>query len=389
MLLADNLSRLGTETAFEVLARAGELQRQGRDIINLGIGQPDFATPAHIVEAAIKALRDGHHGYTPAQGILPLREAVSADLKRRHGVTVDPGNVVIMPGGKPTMFFAILMFGTPETEILYPDPGFPIYRSMIQYTGAKPVPITLREENGFAFSAEEVLGQITPRTSLIILNSPGNPTGGAVPEAEIQRLVAGLAKHPHVTVLSDEIYSMLLYDGRAHESFLKYPEIADRLILLDGWSKTYAMTGWRLGYSAWPKALVEPVVRLCTNCHSCVNAPTQYAGIAALEGPQDAVYKMAKAFDERRRVIVPMLNQLPGFRCVEPGGAFYAFPNISGTGLSARELQNRMLEKAGVATVAGTSFGINGEGYIRFSYANSTENIKKAIERIGALLVEG
>ncbi len=384
--LAQNLDRLGTETAFEVLARAAELQRQGRDIINLGIGQPDFQTPPHIVEAAVKALRDGHHGYTPAQGILPLREAVSADLKRRHDVEVSPDNVVIMPGGKPTMFFSILMFGTPGAEIMYPDPGFPIYRSMIQYTGAKPVPIALKEENGFAFSAEEVLAQITPKTSLIIINSPGNPTGGAVPEAEIKRLIAGLAQHPHVAVMSDEIYSQMLYDGREHVSFLKFPEIRDRLILLDGWSKTYAMTGWRLGFSVWPKALVEKIVRLCVNCHSCVNAPTQYAGIAALEGPQDEVDKMVRAFDERRRAIVPMLNQLPGFSCVEPGGAFYTFPNITGTGMSARELQNKMLEEAGVATVAGTSFGVYGEGYIRFSYANSIENIRAAIQRIGTLL---
>ncbi|MFV0296892.1 MAG: pyridoxal phosphate-dependent aminotransferase [Hyphomicrobiaceae bacterium] len=388
MLLAKSLSRLGTETAFEVLARAAELQRQGKDVINLGIGQPDFQTPQHIVEAAIKALRDGHHGYTPANGILPLREAVSRDLHRRHGVEVDPDDVVIMPGGKPTMFFAMLMFGTPETEIMYPDPGFPIYRSMIEYSGAKPVPIALREENGFAFSADEVLAQITPRTSLIILNSPGNPTGGAVPKAEIQKLIAGLEKHPHVTVLSDEIYSQMLYEGRQHESFLKYPAIRDRLILLDGWSKTYAMTGWRLGFSVWPKSLVHHITRLCVNNHSCVNAPTQYAGIAALEGPQDDVLRMVKAFDERRKVIVPLLNQLPGFTCVDPGGAFYAFPNITGTGRNARTLQNDMLEKAGVATVAGTSFGIHGEGYIRFSYANSTENIRKAIERIGNLLIE-
>lgn len=384
--LADSLNRLGTETAFEVLARAAKLESEGRDIINLGIGQPDFKTPEHIVEAAIKALRDGHHGYTPAQGILPLREAVCRDLAKRHGVEVNPGNVVIMPGGKPTMFFAIMMFGTPGTEIMYPDPGFPIYRSMIEYTGAKPVPIALLEDKGFAFSAEEVLAQITPKTRLIIINTPGNPTGGAVPREEIEKLVAGLAKHPGVALMSDEIYSQMLYDGREHVSLLRYPEIRDQLIVLDGWSKTYAMTGWRLGFSIWPDQLVDKVVRLAVNCHSCVNAPTQFAGIAALEGPQDAVRQMVEAFDERRRAIVPMLNQLPGFRCVEPGGAFYAFPNISGTGMTARELQTRMLEEAGVATVAGTSFGIHGEGYIRFSYANSKENIAKAIQRIGTLL---
>ena len=384
--LADGMSRLGTETAFEVLARAAELQAQGQDVINLGIGQPDFKTPEHVVEAAVKALRDGHHGYTPAQGIPELRTAVAADLNKRHGVEVDPGRIVIMPGGKPTMFFAIMMFGGAGTEIMYPDPGFPIYRSMIEYVGSEPVPIALREENGFAFSADEVLAQITPKTRLIIINTPGNPTGGAVPGEEIEKLVAGLEKHPDVALLSDEIYSQMLYDGREHISLLRYPQLRDRLIMLDGWSKTYAMTGWRLGFSVWPEALVEPVVRLAVNCHSCVNAPTQFAGIAALEGPQDAVHAMVTAFDERRRVIVPALNQLPGFTCIEPGGAFYAFPNIAGTGMSAKELQNAMLEKAGVATVAGTSFGIHGEGYIRFSYANSTENIKRAIERVGNLL---
>ena len=239
-----------------------------------------------------------------------------------------------MPGGKPTMFFAILMFGQPGAEIMYPDPGFPIYRSMIEYTGAKPVPIVLREANEFAFSADEVLAGITPKTSLIILNTPGNPTGGAVPEVEIRKLVKGLEKHPHVAIMADEIYSQMLYGGREHVSFLRFPEIRDRLIILDGWSKTYAMTGWRLGFSVWPKPLVEKVVRLAVNCHSCVNAPTQFAGIAALDGPQDAVVKMVKAFDERRKVIVPLLNQLPGFRCVDPGGAFYAFPNITGTGMT-------------------------------------------------------
>lgn len=385
--ITPNMDSLGTETAFEVLARAAELERQGRDIINLGIGQPDFKTPQHIVEAAIKALRDGHHGYTPSQGIIELREAVASDLHARHDVSVAPDNIVIMPGGKPTMFFAILMFGGPGTEIMYPDPGFPIYRSMIDYTGAKAVPIALREETGFSFSADEVLSQITDKTRLIIINSPGNPTGGAVPETEINRLVAGLANHPDVALLSDEIYSRMLYDGRQHVTLLKYPAIRDRLILLDGWSKTYAMTGWRLGYSIWPDALVEKVVRLCVNCHSCVNAPTQFAGIAALEGPQDEAEAMVAAFDERRRIIVPLLNQLPGFTCVEPGGAFYAFPNITGTGFASKDLQTRILEEAGVALVAGTSFGEFGEGYIRFSYANSVENIRRAIERIGTLLV--
>ncbi|MEL6999555.1 MAG: pyridoxal phosphate-dependent aminotransferase [Pseudomonadota bacterium] len=384
MILADGIGRLGTETAFEVLARAAELERQGRDIINLGIGQPDFRTPEHIVEAGVKALRDGHHGYTPSQGILPLREAVVADIAARRGVAVSPDDICIMPGGKPTMFFAILMFGAPGAEIMYPDPGFPIYRSMIEYTGATPVPMILREENGFAFSADEILAGITPQTRLIIVNSPGNPTGGVTPRAEVEKLIAGLPEH--VAVLSDEIYSRMLYENREHISWLAYPQIRDRLIVLDGWSKTYAMTGWRLGYSVWPDTLIEAVTRLCVNNHSCVNAATQYAGIAALEGPQDAVDDMMRAFDERRRVIVPLLNQIPGFECLDPGGAFYVFPNISGTGLDAKSLQTRLLEEAGVATIAGPSFGLHADDYIRFSYANSDANIRSAVDRIKEIL---
>ena len=386
MIFAERMARLGTESAFDVLARAQALTAQGRDIINLGIGQPDFPTPPHIVEAAIGALRDGHHGYTPANGIPALREAVAADLHRRHGVEVDPGHVVIVPGGKPTIFFAGLMFGEPGAEILYPDPGFPIYESVIRHSGATPVPIPLREETGFAFEAEAVLDRITPRTRLIILNSPANPTGGVTPREEVDRLVAGLADHPQVAVLSDEIYSCMLYDGRAHVSLLQYPEIRDRLILLDGWSKTYAMTGWRLGYAVWPDAAVGHATRLCINDHSCVNAASQYAGLAALTGPQNAVDEMMRHFDDRRRLIVEALNSLPGLRCTDPGGAFYAFPNIEGTGMTSVEAQDRFLDEAGVATVAGTSFGRHGEGYLRFSYANSAENIETAIERIRALL---
>jgi len=292
----------------------------------------------------------------------------------------------VVPGGKPTMFFAVLMFGEPGAEIMYPNPGFPIYESVIRYSGATPVPIELGEESGFAFDAEAVLARVTPATRLIIINSPANPTGGVTPKAEIDRLVAGLAAHPHVAVLSDEIYSRMLYGGRAHVSLLSYPELRDRLIMLDGWSKTYAMTGWRLGYAVWPEALVAHATRLCINDHSCVNAATQHAGIAALEGPQDAVDEMLAAFDERRRVIVSELNRLPGFRCVEPAGAFYAFPNIEGTGLTAREAQDRFLAEAGVAVIAGTSFGAWGEGYLRFSYAAGIDAIREAIRRIRACL---
>ena len=385
---AQSVSRLGTESAFVVLARAQKLAAQGQDIINLGIGQPDFSTPEHIVEAGIKALRDGHHGYTPANGLPQLREAVARDLNRRHSVEVNPDNVVAVPGGKPTMFFAITLFGEPGAEIMYPNPGFPIYESVIRYSGATPVPIKLREENGFAFNAEEVLSQITPKTRLIIINSPANPTGGVTPKEEIDKFVAGLEAHPHVAILSDEIYSRMLYDGREHVSLLQYPEIRDRLIMLDGWSKTYAMTGWRLGYAVWPDSAVEHVTRLCINDHSCVNAPTQFAGIAALDGPQDAVDEMMVQFDHRRKVIVEGLNALPGVTCTDSAGAFYAFPNISGTGLTATQAQDLFLEKAGVATVAGTSFGAMGEGYVRFSYANSADNIKQALERIGAVLAK-
>lgn len=380
--LVDAMARLGTESAFEVLARANKLAQSGKSVINLGIGQPDFKTPEHIVEAAVKALRDGHHGYTPANGIPELREAVAADILKYKKCAVNPDNVVIMPGGKPTMFFAVLMFGQPGTEIIYPNPGFPIYESVIKFSGAKPVPMPLHEKNGFSFSAEEVLSLITPATRLIILNSPANPTGGTVPRAEMDKLAAGLEKHPHVTIMSDEIYGRMLYDGREHVSMLEYAHLRDRVIMLDGWSKTYAMTGWRLGYAVWPDSLVAHATRLAINCHSCVNAPTQWAGKAALEGPQDAVDVMMKAFDERRRVIVSELNQVEGFRCIEPGGAFYAFPNIEGTGMSARDLQDRLLEDAGVAIIAGTSFGAMGEGYVRFSYANSTENIREAIRRV-------
>jgi aspartate/methionine/tyrosine aminotransferase len=382
MQLAAAMSRLGTESAFEVLARATRLKEQGRDIINLGIGQPDFPTPPHIVEAADKALRDGHHGYTPANGILRLREAVAADMRRHRGVEVDPGRVVIVPGGKVTMFMAIAIFGEPGAEIMYPDPGFPIYRSLIEWTGATAVPIELAEARGFAFSADAVLAQVTPRTRLVIVNSPANPTGGVVPEAELDRFVAGLARHPHVAVLSDEIYARMCYDGVPHASLTAYPEIADRLILLDGWSKTYAMTGWRLGWGVWPAALVEHATRLAINVHSCVNAATQWAGIAALEGPQDAALRMVEVFDQRRAIVVRELNAIPGFRCVVPGGAFYAFPNITGTRRSSRALQDELLDQLGVAVVSGTSFGVFGEGYLRFSYAASTEAIEAAAARI-------
>ncbi len=379
--------RIGEENAFAVLARANALAAQGRDIINLGIGQPDFRTPDFIVEAAVKALREGHHGYTPAVGIPPLREAVAADLHKRFNIEVSPDRVMIMPGGKPTMYMSILMFGERGAEILYPDPGFPIYRSMIEYTGAKPIPVPIREENGFAFSAEETLKLITPKTRLLILNSPANPTGGVTPKSEVDKLVAGLENWPDVAIMTDEIYDHMVYDGESHVCLLSYPSIRDRLILLNGWSKTYAMTGWRLGYAVWPGKLYEYARKLAVNLYSCVNAATQYAGLAALKGPQDEVAKMVAEFDKRRKVVVEGLNKLPGVSCATPKGAFYAFPNIKRTGWKAKALASALLEDSGVAIIGGPDFGILGEGYIRVSYANSTENILKALQRMGEFLV--
>ena len=336
--------------------------------------------------AAVKALRDGHHGYTPAIGIPPLREAVVADLARRHGITVDPAQVIAVPGGKVTMFFAIMMFAEEGTEIIYPDPGFPIYGSVVEYSPATGVPLPIREENGFAFSAADLLERITPRTRLIVLNSPANPTGGVTPRAEIEALVEGLQDWPDVAVLSDEIYSEMTYDDLPHTCLLSFEAMRDRVILLEGWSKSYAMTGWRLGYGVWPKELVDAARRLAVNCHSCVNAAAQHAGIAALEGPQDCVREMVSAFDERRSFVAQRSSEIDGISCVLPKGAFYAFPNVTGTGWNERDLATALLEQAGVATIAGTDFGREGAGYIRISCASSLDNIAAAMDRIEAFL---
>jgi aspartate/methionine/tyrosine aminotransferase len=386
--LTSRVRNLGTETAFDVLAKAARLAQQGRDIINLGIGQPDFPTPQHVVEAAIKAARDGAHGYTPANGILPLRQAVARDVKKYREVDIDPDDVVILPGAKPALFFASVMFGEPGAEILYPDPGFPIYASAVAFSGATPVPFTLKEKNGFGFRADDVLSAITPRTRLIIVNSPSNPTGGVADPAELRKLVDGLAKHPNVAILSDEVYARLVFDGEKNHSLIGFPEIRDRLLLLDGWSKTYAMTGWRLGWCHGPKAWIDRMTRLAINVYSCPNAVTQHAAIAALDGPQDAVEHMRQAFERRRDLIVRRVNDTPGLSSVKPGGAFYLFPNVSKTGMRAAALQDALLEQAGVACVAGTSFGAAGEGFLRFSYANSDENIEKALDRVGEFLAK-
>jgi aspartate aminotransferase len=383
MTIADSLSRLGTETAFEVLARAKALEAQGRDMIHLQIGEPDFDTPPHIVEAAAKALRDGATHYCPAPGIPELREAAADYLSRTRGVTVDAGRVLVTPGAKPFLFFGVLATCNPGDEVIYPNPGFPIYESVIRWSGATPVPLPITEDAGFAFSADDLAERLTPRTKLVILNSPANPTGGVVPR-EVNAGVAQLLADHTCYVLSDEVYSEMVYGGE-HDSIAAHG-LLDRTILLDGFSKTFAMTGWRLGYAAVPKELVEPLTRLFINCHSCTSPAFQLAGVAALTGPMDEVRAMLQEFQARRELVVRGLNDLPGVSCVEPKGAFYAFPNITGTGLKARDLQNQLLEEAGVAMLAGTAFGEYGEGYMRVSYANSPANITAALEKMRELL---
>jgi aspartate/methionine/tyrosine aminotransferase len=386
-MLAESLDRLGTETAFEVLARAKALEAEGRRIIHLQIGEPDFDTPAHVVEAAAKALRDGQTHYCPAPGIPALREAAAEYLSRTRGIAVEPGSVLVAPGAKPFLFFGVLATCNPGDEVIYPNPGFPIYESVIRWAGATPIPLPLTEERGFAFEAADVAKLLTERTRLVILNSPANPTGGVVPAAVVDELADVLAGHS-CWILSDEVYSEMSYDS-AHHSIASQPGMLERTILLDGFSKTFAMTGWRLGYAAVPEPLVEPLTRLFINCHSCTAPAVQLAGVAALTGPWDAVEAMMAEFRERRRLVVDLLNGIPGLSCVEPAGAFYAFPNITRTGMAARELQDRLLDEAGVAMLAGTSFGAFGEGYMRVSYANSQENLREALALTADLLARG
>jgi len=386
MKIAENFSRLGTESAFVVLAKAKKLEAEGKEIINLGIGQPDFRTPQHIVEAGKKALEDGHHGYTPANGTLELRQSVCTHIKKMYGANIDPARVLVTPGGKPTMYFAIMLFGEPGSEIIYPEPGFPIYESMIQYSGAKAVPMYLSDKNNFSFNVKDVISLINEKTRLLILNNPQNPTGGLIPKEQIDELVIELKKYPHVAILSDEIYSRQIYDNKKMPSFFYYPELYNRLIVLDGWSKTYAMTGWRLGWSVWPEELIEKVTRMAINSYSCVSAANQVAAIAALDGPHDFLEDMMDKFSKRRKLIVDGLNSINGITCNNPGGAFYVFPNISGTGLNGTQFADKCLYDAGVAIVPGTSFGKSAKDFVRFSFANSYENIEKALEKIKKIL---
>ncbi|MGE0212396.1 MAG: pyridoxal phosphate-dependent aminotransferase [Parvibaculaceae bacterium] len=388
MNLALNPAIIGIEEegAFAVLDKALAMKAKGAPVINLGIGQPDFPPPEHVLQAAEKAGRDGPHGYTSPVGIPPLREAVAAHLHDRYGVSIDPGNVIIVPGGKVTFYFACMLFGGPGSEILYPDPGFPPYREAIRSSGGKGVPYPIREERDFGFDADEILSLIGPKTRLVMLNSPANPTGGVVNRAELARLVEGLARHPNVAILADEIYSHLVFEGSGFASLLEFPEVLDRTILLDGWSKTFAMTGWRLGYGVWPARLVEYVRKLITVDHSCVNGVAQMAGLAALTGPMEPVERMRRTFLERRDRVVEGLNDLPGVTCRMPGGAFYAFPNVARTGIPSRELARRLLEEAHVALIAGESFGDNGAGYLRISYAAGMGELEEALERMRKFL---
>jgi aspartate/methionine/tyrosine aminotransferase len=382
--LAAAVARLGTETAFSVLARAREMERAGRDIIHLEIGEPDFDTPAHITEAAVAALRAGETHYCPAAGIGELREAVAEELSSTRGVAVAPERVLVANGAKPFLFFTILATCEPGDEVVYPDPGFPIYESAIRWAGATPVPLPLREELAFSFDVDDLDARLSDRTRLVILNSPQNPTGGVTPATDLAAAAALILQTP-AWVLSDEVYARLIY-GDAFASIASVPDMLERTVLLDGFSKTYAMTGWRCGYAAVPDELVEPLTRFFVNSTSCVPPFVQLAGVAALTGPQDAVDAMVAEFASRRELVVSGLNALPGVSCLSPRGAFYVFPNVSGVPLSAESLADRLLEEAGVAVLAGTAFGAEGADHLRLSYANSQANLGRALERMGEFL---
>jgi aspartate/methionine/tyrosine aminotransferase len=384
MKLAERMSRIGTETAFEVLARARELEAQGHNIIHLEIGEPDFPTPSHIVDAAKRALDEGWTHYGPTQGYPELREAVASHVCRTRGIGVGPEHVSVVPGGKPIIFFPMLALLEPGDEVIYPNPGFPIYESMIRFLDAVPVPVPLKEECGFSFDLDRLSNSLTGKTRMLILNSPQNPTGGVIPAEDVE-VIAGLVRDRDLMVLSDEVYSQIHYDQRPR-SITTFPGMLEKTIILDGFSKAYAMTGWRMGFGVMPVWLVEAINKLMVNSNSCTASFTQRAGIAALNGPQDPVQRMVTEFRRRRDAICDGLNQLPGFRCPRPGGAFYAFANIKRTGMTSKELADALLTEAGVACLDGASFGVYGEGYLRLSYANSDENLREAVARIQKFL---
>lgn len=385
--LATALDRLGTETAFEVLARAKALEATGRRVIHLQIGEPDFDTAPHIVEAAAKALHEGQTHYCPAPGIPALREACAGHLSTHRGLEISPDSIVVTPGAKPFLFFGILATVNPGDEVIYPNPGFPIYESAIRWAGGVPVPLPLTEETDFAFTADDLRERLTPQTKMVILNSPGNPTGGYNSRDLNVEIAKVLADHD-CWILSDEVYSEMLWGGAEHDTIAAHEGLLDRTILLDGFSKTFAMTGWRLGYAVLPEPLREPITRLIINSVSCTAPATQLAGVAALTGPRDEINAMMAEFDRRRVAVVEGLNSLPGVTCRDPKGAFYAFPNVSGTGQDAKTVADRLLQESGVAVLSGTAFGEHGEGYLRLSYANSLENIQEAIELMRGKLEE-
>lgn len=382
---AQAMDRLGTETAFEVLARAKQLEAQGKDVVHLEIGEPDFDTPKNIVEAGKRALDEGYTHYGPSAGLPELREAVARHIGKDRGIQVEPAQVVVTPGGKPIMFYGMMALLDPGDEALYPNPGFPIYESVIKYLGAKPVPLVLRQENQFRLDLDELKDKLTSKTKLLILNTPQNPTGGVLPGEDLKAISEILEAYPNVWVLSDEIYSQLLY-GEKHVSITTFGGMQERTVILDGFSKTYAMTGWRLGYGVMPEALATLVARLETNCNSCPAAFVQRAGVEALTGSQDAVEAMRLEFQKRRDHLVQGLNDIDGVECLLPGGAFYVFPSITGLGRPSPEVASRVLEEAGVACLSGTAFGAHGEGHLRFSYANSIENLNKALDRLHSFL---
>jgi aspartate aminotransferase len=385
MKLAERMNRIGVETAFEVLVRARALEAQGRDIIHLEIGEPDFDTPRHIVEAGKQALDQGWTHYGPTQGLPELREAIASYICRTRGIRVGAEHVCVVPGGKPIIFFPLMALLEPGDEVIYPNPGFPIYESMINFLGAKPVPIPLVEDRGFSFDLNVLKDSLSAKTKMLILNSPHNPTGGVIPEADV-RAIADMVRDRDLVILSDEIYTRIYFDEEPL-SISTLPGMLEKTIILDGFSKTYAMTGWRMGYGVMPAWLVDPVNKLMVNSNSCTASFTQRAGIAALNGPQDDVAKMVEEFRKRRDAFCAALNTLPGFRCPIPGGAFYAFPNVQGTGWKSKELADALLQKAGVACLSGTAFGAYGDGYLRFSIANSYEKLMDAVERIRKFLV--
>jgi len=380
MKFAERMKRLGTETAFEVLARAKQLQAEGKEVVHLEIGEPDFDTPKYICDAAIQAIKDGYTHYNPSAGYPEVRKIISDEINKTRGITTNPEQVVIVPGGKPVMFYVIFALVDEGDEVIYPNPGFPIYESLINFVGAKPVPIPLKEENDFRLDVDELESLVTSKTKLLIINSPQNPTGGSLTKADLER-IAKIAVDNDLWVLSDEIYSRIIYDGK-FESVTQFPGMVERTIILDGMSKTYAMTGWRIGYGVMQEELAGHVARLATNCNSCTSAFTQIAAGAALTGPQDDSENMVVEFKKRRDVIVNGLNSIDGITCKKPQGAFYVFPNIKASGKTSKEMEVLLLEKYGVAGLAGTSFGKYGEGYLRFSYANSVENIEKALASI-------